>query len=368
MKKSNLVCPYCHQSDFKLKPSCKNTHYLECLQCGARSPRALRTSFPEIQPCIHDKSLIRTFVDKLPSIIFVKSVDGYFILCNQAFTDFFNITYKEIEGKNELDFQQGDIANPSNIFDPFLNINLKINDKSLISLKNIKTGSLHEFEITIRTIKWINGKQCILVSGQDVTEHIETEKRLKRAKIKLEKINDRLEQLVIERTSSLKKANRELQQLASIDQLTGIGNRHMLNSWLEKQSDEADFVVMMIDIDHFKQINDRFGHKIGDHALVEFARYISDNTRREDLVVRWGGEEFIIIYKNMTLNNALKLADNLRLNIESMNILPNRERMTVSIGISKFIKLHFENAILAADTALYQAKKSGRNKTVVFSG
>jgi diguanylate cyclase (GGDEF)-like protein len=129
---------------------------------------------------------------------------------------------------------------------------------------------------------------------------------------------------------------------------------------------------MLIDIDHFKSINDTFGHDQGDRVLVDFARLLQTNTRDSDLVARLGGEEFVVVVDNATLGTGLRIAERLRRMVENKTfplIQGGTMNITISIGVtvSGTDKETFtrDQMIKAADVALYQAKHAGRNRTVV---
>jgi len=183
----------------------------------------------------------------------------------------------------------------------------------------------------------------------------------------LERNNETLEQIVQERTEALELAVKELESIATKDQLTGLGNRLMLEQWLAMQTRNQELVSILIDLDRFKSINDRFGHQVGDEVLAAASKCLSD-IRESDLLIRWGGEEFLILLTNVTIEQACMIAENLRANLQNANILPVNEQVTASFGVcaKPFNKTEFENAVQQSDEALYQAKKAGRNQVKVF--
>jgi diguanylate cyclase (GGDEF)-like protein len=129
---------------------------------------------------------------------------------------------------------------------------------------------------------------------------------------------------------------------------------------------------MILDIDHFKSINDTFGHDQGDRVLVEVARLLQASTRDSDLVARLGGEEFVVVMDNATLGTGLRVAERLRRSIESKSfplIRGGQINISISIGITVSdatkAPLNRDQMLKAADLALYQAKHAGRNRTVV---
>ncbi len=165
------------------------------------------------------------------------------------------------------------------------------------------------------------------------------------------------------------------QQLALTDALTGAVNRHHFNEVLDQEianvnNHGSPLSIMLLDIDHFKSVNDRYGHGVGDEVLVMFYQTCVEAVRSSDVVARIGGEEFVIIMPNTQLVNAQKFAERLRQKIAKLelNIANNQISVTVSIGVSQWQSEYFTNAetfVAHADKSLYQAKNSGRNKVVV---
>lgn len=159
------------------------------------------------------------------------------------------------------------------------------------------------------------------------------------------------------------------------DALTGIYNRHFLEATLENlvaQILRRDTIlgILMCDLDHFKSINDRYGHEAGDLILKETAKLLANNVRKSDLVVRFGGEEFLILLIDVKKEESLKVAEKLRNIIETYEFkLPSGViKTSISIGVSEFPidSSSIWEAIKFADVALYKAKESGRNKVVKF--
>lgn len=164
--------------------------------------------------------------------------------------------------------------------------------------------------------------------------------------------------------------HKELIRQAAIDPLTGIYNRTQLNLLLTKKVEQtyrehSTFSILFIDLDHFKAINDRYGHLEGDRVLIEFASQTRDSLRSSDLFCRWGGEEFIIILDKVDLDNAYTIAEKLRHKIHQYDFGLNTA-ITLSIGISQYTPaLTIADTIKAADAAMYAAKNRGRNQTVL---
>jgi diguanylate cyclase (GGDEF)-like protein/hemerythrin-like metal-binding protein len=164
------------------------------------------------------------------------------------------------------------------------------------------------------------------------------------------------------------------QQLALTDALTGAVNRHHFNEVLDQEianvnSHGKPLSIMVLDIDHFKAVNDNYGHGVGDEVLVLFYQTCLEAVRSSDVVARIGGEEFVIIMPNTELLNAHKFAERLRKKIAllEINIEQNNISLTVSIGVSQWKNDFFINAetfVAHADKSLYQAKNSGRNRVI----
>ncbi|MDC0933860.1 diguanylate cyclase, partial [Arcobacteraceae bacterium] len=176
-----------------------------------------------------------------------------------------------------------------------------------------------------------------------------------------------LEQKVTKRTIELEEKNKELEVLSITDKLTNTYNRIKLDSTIDTEIERAlryntKFGIIIIDIDYFKIVNDTYGHQVGDMILVEFANILKGNTRKTDIVGRWGGEEFIIISPEADLKELLSLSEILREKIAT-NVFSVINHKTASFGVSTYRKNEtVEEFINRADEALYKAKDNGRNK------
>lgn len=161
------------------------------------------------------------------------------------------------------------------------------------------------------------------------------------------------------------RAETGLRLAAEIDSLTGIGNRRWLNARLPRAIKRGD-TLMMVDLDHFKSINDRYGHAAGDHVLSVFADAISRNLRPQDAFARTGGEEFVIFMSEFNQIDAVAAGERLCRLVEALAIQHRGEwiPVTVSLGIawSDGEYRDWDQMLHAADSALYRAKGSGRNR------
>jgi len=170
---------------------------------------------------------------------------------------------------------------------------------------------------------------------------------------------------------SFDKQKRELENLATHDQLTMLYNRHYLTAFMQQYRqkrlrDKEPYCLAMADIDHFKKINDQYGHAFGDHVLKQFSHYLKQELRANDVVARWGGEEFLIVLLNCELNEAVNRIDAIRLGISKDIKLANEDseviNITASFGIVESVDHEpTEELVSKVDKLLYQAKQKGRN-------
>lgn len=193
------------------------------------------------------------------------------------------------------------------------------------------------------------GKQALCATVRDISEQ------------------RKLERLVEERTRSLNQSNTELKRLVETDPLTGLYNRLKLDDVLRREQSRyermgREYGLALIDIDFFKNINDQYGHAIGDKVLREVSRHLQRTTRAFDAVARWGGEEFVIVFPETDLDQAAKAAEKLRQSISNSSF-NNFNSITVSIGVAIIQQGESIDSLFSrADKALYCAKKSGRNR------
>lgn len=193
--------------------------------------------------------------------------------------------------------------------------------------------------------------------------------------IKLSQIRARMQQSEKELKRQLDEINNlqaRLQEQATRDALTGLYNRRYCDETLERelarcQRDGQELSVLMIDLDHFKQINDRYGHQAGDEVLRALAHLLNEQVRTSDVACRYGGEEFLVLLPGAGLESALQRAEAWRRAVASVPVRHGSDeiRATLSIGIATYPGQGETSKTLlrAADMALYQAKVDGRNRT-----
>lgn len=161
----------------------------------------------------------------------------------------------------------------------------------------------------------------------------------------------------------------DLQKMAITDKLTGLHNRMLLTESLEQAIHQADrtdtpHALIIMDVDHFKKINDEFGHDTGDHVLVQLGEFLKNSLRESDKVFRIGGEEFLVLLYNTDEANSIDIAEKIRQGIENLPIIPGRP-VTVSIGVAGLGSLrNWKQWMKRCDMNLYEAKNNGRNKVV----
>ena len=164
----------------------------------------------------------------------------------------------------------------------------------------------------------------------------------------------------------------ELRNLAVTDTLTGVWNRRhgteLLTADLSARRPGQALSLLMLDIDHFKTINDTFGHQAGDHVLIEIASRLRRSLRGNDMVARWGGEEFVVLLRDCALPDALRVAEDIRAAIAELPF-GAMGSLTVSVGVAEArASEDLTTWLERADQALYRAKRSGRNEVAADSG
>ena len=171
------------------------------------------------------------------------------------------------------------------------------------------------------------------------------------------------------RNRELKRANAKITEMTRTDPLTQLANRRYFDERILEMVSLANrksqpLSLIMTDIDRFKSVNDNYGHDAGDRVLQGYAGLMKNITRAEDLVARFGGEEFIVLLPLTTIRQAHALAERIRTALSGCDLLGNGRLVTASFGVCQFVAgERIETFIKRADTALYQAKASGRNRT-----
>ena len=193
---------------------------------------------------------------------------------------------------------------------------------------------------------------------------------LKALNIKLNEANRKLEDKVTKRTEELERSYEKLKLASQTDPLTNLLNRRTCEEKFKYEIDryqrtKVPFSIILGDIDHFKNINDTYGHNVGDYVLVEVAKILSQTSRKTDINFRWGGEEFLILLPDTELEGGIIVGEKIREKIEAFEFEYEGEQLcvTISLGVSEYEEEQFmEDCLKVADERLYDAKKAGRNR------
>lgn len=205
-------------------------------------------------------------------------------------------------------------------------------------------------------------------------------KSLQIADFEIKKYSIGLEKLVEEKTSELSLAKRELEMvnmvlnkekekyehLAMTDSLTGLYNRAFLIEVLDNKINEyirydRAFSVMLVDLDRFKNVNDRFGHFVGDEVLKTISKVFINECRASDIVARYGGEEFMLVFSDCTIDYALTISERIRTVIQDLEFEHEGLKVTISGGLAQYNKESRDEFLMGIDDLLYKAKEDGRN-------
>ena len=219
------------------------------------------------------------------------------------------------------------------------------------------------------TVRWTEGSainlldepsvQAIVINYRDITDR-------KKAEVALKSANKMLNGRVAE----VERLQSELREQALRDPLTGLYNRRYLSATMERELSRAKrekkpISVIVMDIDHFKKINDNFGHQVGDQFLIEISNRIASHARSSDITCRYGGEEFLLVMPGATMKTAMKRAEAIRRECADVQITNGKKQLkvTLSLGVATFPKhgTGAEEIVIKADKAMYKAKRAGRN-------
>jgi diguanylate cyclase (GGDEF)-like protein/PAS domain S-box-containing protein len=272
--------------------------------------------------------------------IFVHDLDGNFIYVNEAAYATRGYTREELIDMRVQDLDYHDEKSGDEVYEENIKNakeQLSRSEKAVIEvLHKTKDGKVIPIEITCRLIQ-DEGKSYVISIARDI--------------------------------SILKAMNENLKKMATTDNLTGIYNRHKFEEMFEIEIDrvlryESPLTLIMLDIDHFKMVNDTYGHDVGDKVIKNIVAVVNKNIRTTDIFVRWGGEEFIILCPQTDSLNAATLAEKLRGAIEK-STLDKVGNITCSFGVTSYVKKESKNSFIKRlDSTLYKAKDEGRNTVV----
>ena len=289
-------------------------------------------------------------MNAVPNPIFAKDGKAHFCFFNKAYEDFFDMKREDRLGKSVLDldyipqedrerYQQEDLD--------AIERGLEIHYETEYDTREGKRDALY----------WSRG---ISVPGTD-------DKALVGQIVDITRVKE-LEKQLAAKVEELEAAQGELNRLCRIDALTGLANRMCFQEQITANIDFATrykqpFSVVMADIDHFKNVNDTYGHEMGDDVLRAVGQLLRDTCRKGDMPARYGGEEFIIILPMARLDAAVMAAERIREGMSLLSLLPDGKRVTLSLGVAEFKRdEEMKELVKRADDALYRAKESGRNR------
>ncbi|MDI9246356.1 diguanylate cyclase [Marinobacter sp. CHS3-4] len=298
--------------------------------------------------------------------------DQPIIYCNKSFLKMTGYKEDEILGKNcrFLNRNEPDQPELRQVKEAILR-----NKPVRVMVRNFKKdGTMFWNSLAINPIPDWRGRPSYFVGIlSDVSREVEQRNQLKTLLDKLQVAKETLEDKVNLRTRELSEANRTLERLALTDELTGVYNRRNLISRghlevLRCSRSGGAFSVMLLDIDHFKRFNDRYGHEAGDLILKAFARAVQSTIRKVDSFGRWGGEEFMVLVYDSEQVNLYAMGDKIRKSVAECRVSysGNELHVTVSIGIATWQGGSFDQTVSMADSAMYEAKNAGRNRLVIY--
>lgn len=291
-------------------------------------------------------------MDSLPNPIFLKDKDLRFVYFNKSYKEFFELQDGQYIGMGVTDL-------------PYLTLE--------------ERERYHEEDSEALRKQQVVHYECSYPKGDNPRESLYWSKGFRGADVsgivgeivdisKQKQLEEELRVYVRELTASGKKAELE----AMIDPNTKLYNRRILENYVPEIVEQclqtgADAFLYIVDIDYFKQINDTFGHDTGDLVLKKFATILRENVRQNDIVVRYGGDEFLLILPGMVASAALSKAERIIQKVREQVLLPDKKGVSMSVGIASFEgKADIQEAIRRADTALYKGKRGGRGIPVLY--
>lgn len=300
----------------------------------------------------NSEQLFKLIVEIMPfALVLTKISDNTIIYANSYAEKIFKSKRDIAIGKSVIEYYIN-VDDRDKIIDEIKKYDY-IKDKEVL-MKRINGES---FWCSLSLVKTRYNDEDVLLS---CVNDIDEKKRLRE---EIEKINGQL----MARNNELIEINLMLQDKAKRDGLTNLYNHQYINKKLEIEIEKAkvqkhNLWVMMLDIDFFKKVNDNFGHQVGDVVIVCVSKTISQCIRENDIVGRYGGEEFIVILSEISVDEAFKRAEHIRSSIERYIFDIKDLKVTVSIGLSEYDGNDAKSTIKSADILLYKAKKNGRNR------
>jgi diguanylate cyclase (GGDEF)-like protein/PAS domain S-box-containing protein len=297
------------------------------------------------------QQFLHQVIDSAPALIFARDHDGHFTLVNQTMADVYGTTVEALLGTTDADMHL-DAHELEQIWQEDKQV-MDTGTELVIPERHIKDAHGHNrsFYIVKRLLTMPDDSaDQVLVVATDITAR-------KEAELQLQHLNALLQQQVIR------------------DPLTGLHNRRYLDETLPRELQRAErqgqpVGCIMLDIDYFKPFNDTYGHDAGDTVLRAVSTFLQQHTRGEDIACRYGGEEFTLVLPGASLADTQQRARELRTGIQALVVKHGGQalaQVTISLGVAVFPEhgTTADSLIRAADQALYQAKRNGRNRVEV---
>ena len=307
---------------------------------------------------IDSEKLYKSIFDASPDAIVMFDINYRILIASKSANEVLGFEGDCLVGENILQFF---VDKESKRIEKNIRRVFNENNIGTTNYRGKKNNNSTIYEVNSRAIKDENGNSINLVSIiRDVTQ-----------KVILEEVLEAREKQYKELAKELELKNISLSERVSIDNLTGIKNRYYFDERIKEEVDLAkrqkvSFSLLLFDLDHFKLVNDNFGHDIGDKVLKRVTDAVSKIIRSYDIFARWGGEEFVVLMPNTTEAEAVPAAEKIRKTVEDISH-PDIEKITISIGIAIWeVDDDVDQIFVKADKALYTAKNQGRNRVMVY--
>jgi len=282
-------------------------------------------------------NLLARALKQTDDIVYITDVNGNITYVNDSTLKNYGYAEEELLGKNAKIFASGKYE--KSFYKEFWNTILTGKNCHYIMVNHTKEGKLlYEEKVITPILNENNEIESFVSTATNITKRIELEKKL--------------------------------EKMAIIDNLTNLYNRHKINEVINNELEKVkryneNIIIVMFDIDHFKHVNDTYGHDVGDEVLKFLSQIVLKSIRKVDTVGRWGGEEFIVVLSHIDLPHAYAKVESIRKKIEN-SLIDGKCKITVSFGVTQFLQTDTTIKLLKrVDDTLYEAKKSGRNTVVV---
>lgn len=323
----------------------------------------LRKTLKHLDPSAVIPARVKSAMDSFAECVFMVDANEHIVLANSALTRTLGVDLKRLLGQKASKLPWVFAENQESSFElPWLATLDESQSYTNVTLRlKCESGTVHTFKTNCAPLGTVAGKcKGALVTLDDITT--------------LQKKNSRLRKLLRmlrNSTDQVKQQNKQLTFLATRDALTGCLNRRSFFEKLEEEWGASERTglslgCIMVDVDHFKSVNDTHGHSMGDRVLKSVAEVLQNNTRKNEMVCRYGGEEFCVLLFGATIADTIQAAERFRGSIEKQD--HHGLSITASLGTSSS-ELGASNCpelLDQADKALYHAKRTGRNRVVGF--